>query len=166
MGAGDSTGISTIKKEIIKMSRIGNKEEFEAVNVFGTGVSNDGYAQYFTGASFLNPLTEAGKCPVFLANVTFEPGCRNNWHIHHAKSGGGQVLVCTAGEGWYQEEGKEAVSLTPGTVVTIPAEVKHWHGAKADSWFSHIAVECPGEGTSNEWCDAVTDEEYGRLGSN
>lgn len=145
------------------MSKIENKEAFEEVNVFGTGKSNDGYAQYFTGASFLNPLTESGKCPVFLANVTFEPGCRNNWHIHHAKSGGGQVLVCTAGEGWYQEEGNEAVSLIAGTVVTIPAEVKHWHGAKADSWFSHIAVECPGEDTSNEWCEAVTDEEYMRL---
>ncbi len=145
------------------MSKIENKEEFEKANVFGTGVANDGYAQYFTGASFLNPLTQPGIAPVFLANVTFEPGCRNNWHIHHAKSGGGQILVCTAGEGWYQEEGKEAVSLTPGTVITIPAEVKHWHGAKADSWFSHIAVECPGEATSNEWCDPVSDEEYEKL---
>lgn len=145
------------------MSKIANKEEFEKANVFGTGVSNDGYAQYFTGASFLNPLTQLGIAPVFLANVTFEPECRNNWHIHHAKSGGGQILVCTAGEGWYQEEGKEAVSLTPGTVITIPAEVKHWHGAKVDSWFSHIAVECPGEETSNEWCEPVSDEEYGKL---
>ena len=109
------------------------------------------------------PLTEAGKCPVFLANVTFEPGCRNNWHIHHARSGGGQLLICTAGEGWYQEEGKEAVSLVPGMVVTIPAEVKHWHGAKKDSWFSHIAVEVPGEETSNEWCGPVDDAAYNGL---
>ncbi len=145
------------------MSKIKTREEFETVNVFGTGVPNDGYAQYFSGASFLNPLTEPGKAPVFLANVTFEPGCRNNWHIHHAKAGGGQILVCTAGEGWYQEEGKDAVSLTTGTVITIPANVKHWHGAKADSWFSHIAVECPGEETSNEWCEAVTNEEYKKL---
>lgn len=145
------------------MSKVEKKEEFEAVNMFGTGTPNDGYAQYFSGASFLNPLTELGKAPVFLANVTFEPGCRNNWHIHHAKSGGGQILVCTAGEGWYQEEGKEAISLTPGKVVTIPANVKHWHGAKADSWFSHIAVECPGEETSNEWCEPVTDEMYRNL---
>lgn len=145
------------------MSKVETREEFEQVNVFGTGVPNDGYAQFFTGNSYLNALTEMGKCPVFLANVTFEPGCRNNWHIHHAKSGGGQILVCTAGEGWYQEEGKEAVSLTPGTVITIPAEVKHWHGAKADSWFSHIAVECPGEETLNEWCEVVTDEEYGTI---
>ena len=100
---------------------------------------------------------------MFLANVTFEPGCRNNWHIHHATKGGGQLLICTAGEGWYQEAGKPAVSLTPGTVITIPPEVKHWHGAKADSWFSHIAVEVPGENTHNEWCEPVTDEEYAKL---
>ncbi len=89
--------------------------------------------------------------------------CRNNWHIHHAKSGGGQILVCTAGSGWYQEEGKAAVSLEPGTVITIPAEVKHWHGAKKDSWFSHIAVEVPGEETSNEWLEPVNDAEYNGL---
>lgn len=143
--------------------KIADKKEFEAVNVFGTGAANTGNAQYFTGDSFLNPLTDPAKT-VFLANVTFEPGCRNNWHIHHAKSGGGQLLVCTAGEGWYQEEGKEAVSLVPGTVITIPAEVKHWHGAKKDSWFSHIAVEVPGEECSNEWCEPVSDEEYNKLG--
>ena len=100
---------------------------------------------------------------MLLANVTFEPGCRNNWHIHHATKGGGQLLICTAGEGWYQEEGKEAVSLAPGTVITIPADVKHWHGAKTDSWFSHIAVEVPGENTRSEWCEPVTDEEYAKL---
>ena len=116
-----------------------NKEEFEKQNVFGMGNANTAYAQYFSGESFLNPLTKP-ETGVFLANVTFEPGCRNNWHIHHATKGGGQLLVCTAGEGWYQEEEKEAVSLVPGTVITIPAEVKHWHGAKKDSWFSHIAV--------------------------
>lgn len=90
--------------------------------------------------------------------------CSNNWHFHHAKSGGGQLLICTAGEGWYQEEGKEPVSLTPGKVIVIPAEVKHWHGAKKDSWFSHIATEMPGEECSNEWCEPVTDEEYNKLG--
>ncbi len=140
-----------------------NKEDFDKENVFGLGAENTAFAQYFIGQSYLNPLTDTKKCPLFLANVTFEPGCRNNWHIHHAKSGGGQILICTAGEGWYQEEGKEAVSLTPGTVITIPAEVKHWHGAKADSWFSHIAIEVPGEETGNEWCEPVTDEEYGKL---
>ena len=95
--------------------------------------------------------------------MTFEPGCRNNWHIHHAEKGGGQLLLCTAGEGWYQEAGKPAVSLTTGSVVMIPAEVKHWHGAKKDSWFSHIAVEVPGEGCRNEWCEPVTGEEYSKL---
>ena len=143
--------------------RIKEKEQFNNENVFGLGNANTAYAQYFIGNSYLNPLTEPGKCPVFLANVTFEPGCRNNWHIHHAKSGGGQILICTAGEGWYQEEGKEAVSLTPGTVITIPAEVKHWHGAKKDSLFSHIAVEVPGEETSNEWLEAVDDTAYNGL---
>ena len=139
-----------------------NKEAFEQQNVFGAGMPNDAYAQYFVGQSFLNPLTDPAT-GVFLANVTFEPGCRNNWHIHHATKGGGQLLVCTAGEGWYQEEGKAAVSLTPGTVITIPANVKHWHGAKADSWFSHIAVEVPGEDCSNEWCEPVSDAEYQQL---
>ena len=143
--------------------KITNKEEFEKQNVFGTGNANTTYAQYFIGESFLNPLTNPEN-GLSLANVTFEPGCRNNWHIHHATKGGGQLLVCTAGEGWYQEEGKEAVSLVPGTVITIPAEVKHWHGAKKDSWFSHIAVEVPGENCSNEWCEPVSDEEYGKLG--
>ena len=139
-----------------------NKEAFEQQNVFGTGMPNDAYAQYFVGQSFLNPLTDPAT-GVFLANVTFEPGCRNNWHIHHATKGGGQLLICTAGEGWYQEEGKDAVSLTPGTVITIPANVKYWHGAKADSWFSHIAVEVPGEDCSNEWCEPVSDADYQQL---
>lgn len=140
-----------------------SKEEFEKQNVFGTGAENTGFAQYFIGNSYLNPLTDPKNCAVFMANVTFEPGCRNNWHIHHAAKGGGQLLICTAGEGWYQEEGKEPVSLTPGTVITIPAEVKHWHGAKKDSWFSNIAVEVPGENCKNEWCEPVSDEVYDKL---
>ena len=139
-----------------------NKEEFDKENVFGLGEENVNYAQYFIGKSYLNPLTNP-KETVFMANVTFEPSCRNNWHIHHASKGGGQILICTAGSGWYQEEGKEAVSLEPGKVITIPANVKHWHGAKKDSWFSHIAVEVPGEDISNEWCEPVTDEEYNKL---
>mgnify|MGYP000377349898 FL=1 len=139
-----------------------NRQEFEKVDAFGIGAPNDAYAQYFINQSFLKPLT-GGKTSVGVANVTFEPGCRNNWHIHHAKQGGGQILICTAGEGWYQEEGKPAQSLQPGDVVEIPAEVKHWHGAKKDSWFSHLAIECPGEETSNEWCEPVTDEQYDQL---
>ena len=95
--------------------------------------------------------------------MTFEPGCRNNWHIHHAEEGGGQILLCVAGSGWYQEEGKKAQGLTPGSVVVIPAGVKHWHGAKKDSWFSHIAVEVPGVNTRNEWLEAVADEQYDAL---
>ena len=145
------------------MSKTNDKTAFEKQDVFGIGAPNDAYAQYFAGNSYLKPLTEYGKCPVFLANVTFEPGCRNNWHIHHAVSGGGQLLICTTGEGWYQKEGKEPVSLIPGTVITIPANVKHWHGAKKNSWFSHIAVEVPGENTSTEWCEKVTDEWYNGL---
>lgn len=138
------------------------KEEFDKANMFGEGKPNTGYAQYFIGNSYLNALTDP-KCGLFLANVTFEPGCRNNWHIHHAKKGGGQLLICTAGEGWYQEEGKEPVSLKEGSIIVIPAEVKHWHGAKKDSYFSHIACELPGEETSTEWCEPVTDEEYSKL---
>ena len=113
-------------------------------------------------AAFLNPLTDPTQT-VFLANVTFSPACRNNWHIHHAKSGGGQLLLCTDGLGWYQEAGKRAQALHPGDVVTIPAGVKHWHGAQKDCWFSHIAIECPGEETSTEWCEPVTDAEYAAL---
>ena len=142
--------------------KIQNEAAFEQENVFGRGAENTAYAQYFSGASFLNPLTDPKKT-VFLANVTFEPGCRNNWHIHHAASGEGQLLICTAGEGWYQEEGQPAVSLQPGTVITIPANVKHWHGAKRDSWFSHIAVEVPGTECKNEWCEPVSDEAYAKL---
>ncbi len=129
---------------------------------FGLGEPNTAFASYFTGNSYLKPLTDPKKT-VFIANVTFEPGCRNNWHIHHASSGGGQLLLCVDGEGWYQEEGKDARSLKAGDVVTIPAGVKHWHGAKAHSWFSHLAVECPGENTSNEWLEPVSDEAYGQL---
>lgn len=139
-----------------------NREDFEKVNDFGTGAPNDGFAQYFTGDSFLNVLVDQTS-PLFLANVTFEPGCRNNWHIHHASKGGGQILICTAGEGWYQEEGKEAQELLPGTVVVIPPETKHWHGAKKDSWFAHISLEVPGENTSNEWLEPVTDQQYDAL---
>ena len=118
------------------------------------------YGKYFVGQSYLAPVS-AEQVPVF--NVTFEPGCRNNWHIHRASEGGGQMLICVGGRGWYQEEGKEAVEMTPGSVVSIPVNVKHWHGAAADSWFSHLALEIPGEGTSTEWCEIVSDEQYGKL---
>ena len=139
-----------------------NKEEFFKENVFGLGKENTEYAKYFIGKSYLNPLTNPNET-VFLANVTFEEGCRNNWHIHHATKGGGQILICTAGFGWYQEYGMDAIELKPGMVITIPANVKHWHGAKSNSWFSHIAIEVPGENTSNEWLEEVSDEEYSKL---
>ena len=128
--------------------------------MFGLGVSNDAFAQYFVGQSYLNRITSVG---VPIANVTFEPGCRNNWHIHQAKKDGGQILLCTAGQGWYQEWGKEPQELHPGDAVEILAGVKHWHGAAKDSWFSHLAVEVPGEETSNEWLEPVSDEEYDKL---
>ncbi|MDO4380355.1 MAG: cupin domain-containing protein [Clostridia bacterium] len=142
--------------------KVFSKDEFEKINIFKTGEENTAFAKYFIGNSFLNPLTKP-EDGLFLANVTFEPGCRNNWHIHKASKDGGQILICVAGEGWYQEEGKEPQSLVPGSVVVIPANVKHWHGAKKDSWFSHIAFEIPGENCSNEWCEPVTDEEYNAL---
>ena len=140
-----------------------NKEEFDKVNVFGQGEPNVSFAKYFIGNSYLNPLTKKEESSLSLTNVPFEPGCRNNWHIHHATKDGGQILICTAGFGWYQEEGKDAISLEPGTVIVIPANVKHWHGAKKDSWFSHIALEVPGENTSNEWLEEVSDKEYNKL---
>lgn len=129
---------------------------------FGLGQKNDAFAPYFIGRSYLKPLTGPDDY-LAIHNVTFEPGCRNNWHVHHATKGGGQVLICVDGEGWYQEEGKPAQALKPGDVVEIPANVKHWHGAKKDSWFSHLAFGFPGEDCSNEWLEPVTDEVYDAL---
>lgn len=140
-----------------------DKAEFDQQNVFGQGMANTAFAAYFIGNSYLNPLTKAGESAVGLANVTFEPGCRNNWHIHHATKDGGQMLVGVAGKGWYQEAGKPAQVILPGTVIHIPANVKHWHGAAADSWFAHLAFEVPGEDSSNEWLEPVSDEEYNKL---
>ena len=130
--------------------------------IFGLGQPNNSYARYFTGKSYLNPLTNPEET-IFLANVTFEPGCRNHWHIHHAAKGGGQILLCTDGRGWYQAWGGEARELRPGDVVHIPAGVKHWHGAAKDSWFSHIAFEAPGEDCSTEWCEPVDAGQYAAL---
>ena len=129
------------------------------LNVFRQGELNT-LTHYFTGNSYVAWLS---KDQVKIANVTFEPSCINNWHIHHAESGGGQMLLVTSGRGWYQEEGKEPRELFPGDVVNIPAEVKHWHGAAKDSWFEHLAVEVPGEDTHTEWCEPVDPEEYVKL---
>ena len=136
------------------------RAKHQASMVFPIGEPNVAYAKYFIGQSYLAPISTQ---QVGIHNVTFEPGCRNNWHIHHASKGGGQILICAAGQGWYQEWGKPARKLQPGDVVNIPPEVKHWHGAAADSWFSHLALEVPGEDCSNEWLEAVSDAEYGNL---
>ena len=127
------------------------------MSVFPMGGPNEDFARYFVGQSYLNMLSTE---QVAIGNVTFEPKCRNNWHIHHK---GGQILLCTAGRGYYQEWGKEAVELHPGDVVHILPEVKHWHGAAADSWFAHLAVEVPAEGAANEWLEPVSDEDYNKL---
>ena len=132
----------------------------ENAMIFPVGAPNDGFKQYFSGKSYLAPLS---KEQVGIFNVTFEPRCRNNWHIHHAAKGGGQILICVAGRGWYKEWGKEAVEMKPGDVVNIPAGVKHFHGAAKDSWFSHLAIEVPCENATNEWLEPVSDEECDRL---
>src|SRR5574344_2873347 len=126
-------------------------------NIFGQGKPNDTYAKYFKGQSYLNLLTAKG---VVSANVTFEPKCRNNWHIHNSEKEYGQILLVTAGEGWYQEFGKPARKLKPGDIVNIPTGIKHWHGATKNNWFAHIAIEVPAENGSTQWCEEVTDEFY------
>lgn len=129
--------------------------------IFETGEKLEELAEYFVGRAYRAPLVD-GTVPV--ANITFEPGCRNNWRMHHGENGAGdQVLLCTAGLGWHQAEGEEPISLEPGSAIRIPAGLKHWHGAKADSWFSHLAFLTPGERVSNEWLEPVTDEEYSQL---
>lgn len=138
----------------------GAKAAFQREMIFPIGEPNTAYARYFTGNSYLAPLSTE---QITFSNVTFEPRCRNHWHIHRSASGGGQMLVGAAGRGWYQEAGKPAIEILPGTVIHIPANVKHWHGAAADSWFAHLAFEIPGEHTSNEWLEPVTDEAYDKL---
>ena len=132
----------------------------EFQEIFPRGGENTAFARYFVGRSYLNMLSTE---QVSIGNVTFEPGCRNNWHIHRAARGGGQILLVTAGRGWYQEWGKPARALRAGDVVNIPANVKHWHGAARDSWFAHLAVEVPGEETANEWLEPGSDADYSQL---
>ena len=136
------------------------KEKYAQAIMFPIGEPNTAYAKYFIGQSYLAPVSTK---QVKIFNVTFEPKCRNNWHIHHAKSGGGQMLIAVGGRGYYQEWGKEPIEMNPGDVINIPANVKHWHGAAPDSWFSHLAVEIDGVETSNEWLEQVTDKEYNKL---
>ncbi len=136
------------------------KAQFQREMIFPIGEPNEAYAKYFVGNSYLAPLVTSG---VPISNVTFEPGCRNNWHVHNAEKGGGQTLICVAGRGWYQEWGKPAQELNPGDVVFIPTGVKHWHGASKDSWFAHLALTVPGEKLSNEWLEPVSDDDYNKL---
>ena len=142
-----------------KTAALTDKDKFQNKIFFPIGEANP-YGDYFVGQSYLAPITME-QVPVF--NVTFEPGCRNNWHIHHATKGGGQMLICVGGRGWYQEEGRDAVEMTPGTAINIPANVKHWHGAAKDSWFSHLALEISGENASTEWCEPVSEKAYSAL---
>ena len=136
------------------------KDKYQNTILFPIGAPNDGFAQYFSGQSY---LASVSKEQVGIFNVTFEPGCRNNWHVHNAHMGGGQILVCVGGRGYYQEWGKPAVEMKPGDCINIPTGVKHWHGAAPDSWFSHLAIEVPGENGSNQWLEPVSDEDYSKL---
>ena len=147
--------VFNLAKEVYneKIEELSDKDKYQNSIFFPVGEPNP-YGEFFEGQSYLAPVS---KDQISVFNVTFEPGCKNHWHIHHAKSGGGQMLICVGGRGFYQEEGKGAVVMTPGTVINIPANVKHWHGAADDSWFSHLAIEIPGEETSTEWCEAVVD---------
>ncbi len=153
--------VFNLAKEVYdeKIEEKTEKDKYQNTIFFPVGEENP-YGEFFVGQSYLAPLTTE-QVPVF--NVTFEPGCRNNWHIHHAKNGGGQMLICVGGRGYYQEEGKDAVELTPGKVINIPANVKHWHGAAPDEWFSHLALEIPGEESSTEWCEPVSEDAYMAL---
>ena len=154
--------VFNLAKEVYNESipEMTDKDRYQNTIFFPIGSPNDAYAQYFDGQSYLAPVS---KEQISIFNVTFEPGCRNHWHVHHATSGGGQMLICVGGRGYYQEEGKDAIELHPGDVVNIPANVKHWHGAAKDSWFSHLAIEIDGENASNEWLDAVSAEDYNKL---
>lgn len=143
-----------------KTEELTDKDKHQNSLIFPIGAPNDGFAQYFVGQSYLAPVSKE-QVPVF--NVTFEPGCRNNWHVHHADKGGGQILICVGGRGYYQEWGKDAIEMQPGDCINIPVGVKHWHGAAPDSWFSHLAVEVPGENGSNEWLEPVDDTVYETL---
>jgi quercetin dioxygenase-like cupin family protein len=144
-------------KKYKKEHKITSNTKFDKQNIFGQGTPvPESLSQYFIGQAYLNPLVQT----LNIVNVTFEPGCRNNWHIHHK---GGQILLITGGRGWYQIWGEPAKELHPGDVVNIPPGVKHWHGAAKDSWFSHLAIAVPAKDSSNEWLKSVTDEEYNKL---
>lgn len=141
-----------------------DKQSFDQANTFGTGDADMVLAEHFIGQSYLAPLYEpTDEVPMRLSNVSFEPGCRNDWHRHNAATGGGQVLICTAGERWYHAEGEDPVALVEGTVIVVPPNTKHWHGAKSDTWFSHVGFILPGTEQSDEWLEPVDDEQYRRV---
>ena len=141
-------------------SPLSEKDKYAQTIMFPIGKPNTAYAKYFIGQSYIAPVSTT---QIKIYNVTFEPQCRNNWHIHHAKSGGGQMLIAVGGRGYYQEWGKEPIEMKAGDVINIPANIKHWHGAAPDSWFSHLAVEIDGVETSNEWLEEVSDVDYKKL---
>ena len=143
-----------------EVPELSEKDRYQNTIFFPIGELNDAYAPYFDGQSYLASVSDE---QIHIHNVTFEPGCRNHWHVHKATSGGGQMLICVGGRGYYQEWEKEPVEMLPGTVINIPANVKHWHGAAPDSWFSHLSIGIDGENTSNEWLEPVSDEDYGKL---
>ncbi len=153
--------VFNIAKEVYAddAAALSEKDKFEKTLLFPIGEPNP-YGEFFVGQSYLSPVSTE-QIPIY--NVTFEPACRNNWHIHHAKSGGGQMLICIGGRGYYQQWGSPARELKAGDIVNIPAEIKHWHGATPDSWFAHLAVEIPAEQGSTQWCEAISDEDYSKL---
>lgn len=139
---------------------LSEKDKYAKTIMFPIGEPNDAYKQYFIGQSYIAPIS---TLQIKMFNVTFEPKCRNNWHIHRAKEGGGQILIAIGGRGYYQEWGKEPIEMNSGDTINIPANTKHWHGAAPDSWFSHLAIEVEGIETSNEWLEPVNDDEYAKL---
>ena len=160
VGWSKAWAVFRMAKDVWKDDELTEKDKYQNTILFPIGAPNDGFAKFFIGQSYLAPIS---KEQVGIFNVTFEPKCRNNWHIHHADKGGGQILICIGGRGYYQEWGREAVEMNVGDCINIPAGVKHWHGAAPDSWFSHLAIEVPGENTSNEWLEPVDDAQYGIL---
>ena len=154
--------VFNLAKEVYneQVDELTEKDKYQNTIFFPIGDTNDAFAPYFDGQSYLASVSEE---QIHIHNVTFEPGCRNHWHIHKASAGGGQMLIGVGGRGWYQEWGRDAVPMLPGTVINIPANVKHWHGAAADSWFSHLSIGIEGENTSNEWLESVSEEDYNKL---
>ena len=154
--------VFNLAKEVYNepIDEVTDKDKYQNTIFFPIGEPNNAYADYFDGQSYLALVSEE---QIVIHNVTFEPGCRNHWHIHKATRGGGQMLICVGGRGYYQEWGKEPVEMVPGTVINIPANVKHWHGAAQDSWFSHLSIGIAGEGLGNEWLEPVSDEDYNNL---